>query len=79
MLTNRSDAFDMLADLCDNPVSPATPRDILMEAASTIHHLCDKHEVDYPEMMADADGLYRHQQQRETAYLENPKEHKHGN
>jgi len=53
--------------------APATSKDVLIEAVSAVHYLCDQYDLSYEEVLADAADLYIYQRKRDLDNLD-PKE-----
>jgi hypothetical protein len=49
--------------------SPELPRMCSLKSSSTVHHLCDRYDLKYEEVLAESSDLYRHQQDRDLNKL----------
>jgi hypothetical protein len=69
MIVNYSDVHKALADMALEVREPATCKNVLIEALSAAHHLCDQYDLSYEKALAEAADLYRYQRKRDLDNL----------
>jgi hypothetical protein len=71
MIVEYSDTHKALVEMAAEAEArePGTSKYVLVEALSAVRHLCDQYELSYDDVLTEAAGFYRHQQDRDLKNL----------